>query len=52
MIKHLVQSSRHRVIVQIDHQAIVDVCEQTLIIVINSTIRMNVKLVRTSQFFN
>ena len=51
-IKHLVQNSKHRVIIQIDHQIIVDICAQTLITATNSTIRMNVKLVRAFQFFN
>ena len=51
-IKHLVQDSHHRVIIQTNHQAIVDICEQILITSINSTLRMNIRLIRASQFLN
>lgn len=51
-IRHLVQSSQHRIIVQTDHQTIVNICEQTLITFTNFTIRMNVRLIRISQFLS
>ena len=46
------QSFYHRVIMQIDHQIIVDICKQILITIINSRIRMNIRLVRVFQFFS
>ena len=48
-IKHLIQSSNYRVIVQTDHQTIVNICSQTLITSINFTLRMNIRLIKTSQ---
>ena len=51
-IKHFIQSSHHRVIIQTDHQTIVDICEQILITSINLTLRMNIRLIKASQFLN
>ena len=51
-IKHFIQDLHHRVIIQTNHQTIIDICEQILITSINSTLRMNICLIRVSQFFN
>ena len=46
------QSSKHRLVIQTDHQVIVDICAQTLITATKSIIRINFKLIRAFQFFN
>ena len=51
-VKHLIQLSEHKTIIHIDHQVVINICEQILIIAINSIIRMNIRLVKASQFFN
>ena len=51
-MKHLIQLSEHKTIIHIDHQIVIDICEQILIIAINSIIRMNIRLVKASQFLN
>ena len=49
-IRHLVESSKHPVIIQTDHSAILDIMKQSSITSTTSTMRMNVRLVRASQF--
>ena len=49
-VRHLVESCRHPVIVQTDHSAILDIMKQSSITATSSTVRMNVRLVRASQF--
>lgn len=49
-IRHLVESCKHPVIVQTDHSAIVDIMKKSSITSTTSTIRMNTRLVHTSQF--
>lgn len=49
-VRHIVESSRAKIIVQTDHSAILDIIQQSLITSTASTMRMNVHLVRTSQF--
>ncbi len=49
-VRHMVESSRYPVIIQTDHSAIVDITKQSSITSTNSTMRMNVRLVRASQF--
>ncbi len=39
-------------IIQIDHVVIVNICKQTSIISINSAMRMNLRLIRVSQFLS
>ena len=51
-IKHFIQSSNHRVIIQTDHQTIVNICSQTLITSINFILRMNIRLIKISQFLS
>ena len=48
--RHLVESSRHPVKVQTDHSAIIDLMKQDSIVSTVSTIRINSRLVRASQF--
>lgn len=48
--RHLVESSWERVIVQTDHSAILDIMQQSSITSKASPMRMNVRLVRASQF--
>ena len=50
-LRHLVESSRAKVIIQTDHTAILDIMQQSSITSTSSTMRMNVRLVRASQFF-
>ena len=49
-IRHLIESSRARVIIQTDHSAILDILQQSLVTSTTSTMRMNLRLVRASQF--
>ncbi len=49
-LRHLVESSRASVIIQTDYSAILDIMQQSSITSTSSTMRMNVRLVRTSQF--
>jgi hypothetical protein len=51
-IRHLIQSSEKSVIIQIDHVVIMNICKQISITSINSAMRMNLRLVRTSQFLS
>ena len=49
-VRHLIESSRARVIIQTDHSAILDILQQSSITSTTSTMRMNLRLVRASQF--
>ena len=49
-IRHLVESSKHPVIIQTDHSAILDIMKQSSITSTTSTMRLNVRLIRASQF--
>ena len=49
-IRHMVESSNHPVVIQTDHSAIVDIMRQSSITSTTSTVRMNTRLVRASQF--
>lgn len=49
-IRHMVESSQHPVMIQTDHSAILDIMKQNSIVSTTSTMRMNVRLVRASQF--
>ena len=50
-LRHLVELSCVRVIIQTDHAVILDIMQQSSITSTSSTMKMNVRLVRTSQFF-
>ena len=50
-IRHLVDSSLH-VIIQTDHSAILDIVKQKSIVATTSTVRMNLRHVRASQFLS
>ena len=49
-VRHMVESSKFPVKVQTDHSAILDIFKQSSIVSTTSTMRMNVRLVRASQF--
>ena len=49
-VRHLVESSRVHVIIQTDHSTILDILQQSSITSTTSTIRLNLPLVRASQF--
>ena len=49
-VRHLVESSRAHVIIQTDHSAILDILQQSSITSTTSTMRLNLQLVRASQF--
>lgn len=49
-IRHLVESSKHPTIIQTDHSAILDTMKQSSITSTTSIMRMNIRLVRASQF--
>ena len=49
-VRHLVESSKHAVVIQTDHSAILNIMKQSSITSTTSTMRMNVRLVRASQF--
>ena len=49
-VRHLVESSKLPVVIQTDHSAILDIMKQSSITSTTSTLRMNVRLVRASQF--
>ncbi len=51
-VRHLIQFSKKSIIVQIDHAAIVDICKKTFITFINSAMRMNLRLIKISQFLS
>lgn len=49
-VRYLVESSRYPVIIQTDHSVILDIMKQSSITSTTSTLRMNVRLVRVSQY--
>lgn len=49
-LRHLVESSRASVIIQTDYAAILDIMQQSSITSTSSIMRMNVRLVKASQF--
>jgi hypothetical protein len=51
-VRHLIQSSKKSVIIQTDHVVIIDISKQTSIINTNFVMRMNLRLIRVSQFLN
>lgn len=50
-IRHIIESSKSSVIIQTDHSAILNILQQSLVMSITSTMRLNLRLVRASQFF-
>ncbi len=51
-IRHLIQSSKKSVIIQIDHVVIIDICNHTSIINTNFVMKINLRLIRVLQFLN
>ena len=49
-IRHIIESSQHPIMIQTDHSAILDIIKQNSIVSTTSTMRINVRLVRASQF--
>ena len=49
-VRHLIESSMHPVVIQTNHSAILDIMRQSSITSTTSTMRINVRLVRASQF--
>ena len=49
-VRHMVESSKNPVIIQTDHSAILDLMRQSSITTTTSTMRLNVRLIRASQF--
>lgn len=51
-IRHFIQSSKKSVIIQTNHVVIINICKQTFITFINFVMRMNLRLIRVSQFLS
>ena len=49
-VRHMVESSHQAVRIQTDHSAIIDIMRQNSIVSTSSTMRMNTRLIRASQF--
>ena len=49
-LRHLVESSRASVVIQTNHAAILDIMQQSSITLTSSTMKINVRLIRASQF--
>ena len=49
-VRHMVESSKQAVKIQTDHSAIIDIMRQNSIVSTSSTMRMNTRLIRASQF--
>ena len=49
-VRHMVESSKKAVKIQTDHSAIIDIMRQNSIVSTTSTMRMNTRLIRASQF--
>ena len=49
-VRHLIESLRAKVIIQTDHSAILDILQHSSITSTSSTMRLNLRLVRASQF--
>lgn len=51
-MRHLIESSKYEIMAQTDHSSIVDISRQKLITATTSTMKMNVRLIRASQFLS
>jgi hypothetical protein len=51
-VRHLIQSSKISIIIQTDHVIIIDICNQTSIINTYFVMKINLRLIRISQFLN
>ena len=49
-LRHIIESSQVKIIIQTDHSAIIDILQQSSITSTTSTMRLNLRLVRVSQF--
>lgn len=49
-VRHMIESSKAKVIIQTDHSAIIDILQQLSITSTTSMMRLNLRLVRASQF--
>ena len=49
-VKHIIESSKAKVIIQTNHSAIIDILQQSSITSTISTIKLNLRLIRASQF--
>ncbi len=49
-VRHIIKSSKSSMIIQTDHSAILDILQQSSITSTTSTMRLNLRLVRASQF--
>lgn len=49
-VRHIIESSKAKVIIQTDHLSIIDILQQSSITSTTSTMRLNLRLVRASQF--
>lgn len=49
-VRHIIKSSKVGVIIQTDHSAIIDILQQSSITSTTSTMRLNLRLVRASEF--
>lgn len=49
-VRHIIESSQVKVIIQTDHSAIIDILQQSSITSTTSTMRLNLRLVRALQF--
>lgn len=49
-MRHIIESSKSNIIIQTDHSAIINILHQLSIISTTSTMRLNIRLVRASQF--
>ncbi len=49
-VRHIIESSKSSVIIQTNHLAIIDILQQSSITSTTSTMRLNLRLVRASQF--
>lgn len=50
-VRHIIKLSKSSVIIQTNHFVILDILQQSSITSTTSTIRLNLRLVRVSQFF-
>ena len=50
-VRHIIESSKSSVIIKTDHFAILDILQQSSITSTTSTMRLNLRLMRASQFF-
>lgn len=50
-VRHIIKSSKAKVVIQTDYLAIIDILQQSSITSTTSTMRLNLRLVQASQFF-